>query len=139
MKKCILIVDDDKAITSQHGLYLRSAGFETVEANSVIRALECLEELDIHGIVTDIKMEPQDGFSLIRSVREQNINVPILCISSAGEKALEEAIAIGANLSFSKPVAPMVLTNALEKILQNTQEMDRTVTCEVEEASEDQI
>ena len=117
MTKNILIVDDDKAITSQHRLYFESVGYGVVEANSVERAMVYFRDLEIHGIITDITMEPRDGIDFIQAVRAIDKKIPIICVSSAGEKFLQKAVNHGGNLGFEKPVAPLSLTNAMEKLL----------------------
>lgn len=116
MNRHILIVDDSKTIRNLVAFVLSSAGYKVTSAEDGLDALEKLysmEQIDL--IVTDINMPRMDGFSFIKTIREQDIykNIPIVILSTEGhEKDIQQGMTLGANLYIVKPTQPeKLLTN----------------------------
>lgn len=116
MSKHILIVDDSKTIRNLVAFIMKKEGFKVTMAEDGLDGLEKLysaESIDL--IISDINMPRMDGFTFIKTVREQEAyrDVPIVVLSTEGKQQdIEQGINLGANLYMVKPAQP-------EKMLKN--------------------
>jgi two-component system chemotaxis response regulator CheY len=116
MSKTILIVDDSKTVRNLVAFIMKKEGFKVVTAEDGLDGLEKLyssEKIDL--IISDINMPRMDGFTFIKSVREQDAyrDIPIVVLSTEGqEKDIQAGMSIGANMYMVKPAQP-------EKMLKN--------------------
>lgn len=110
----VLLVDDDRSIRKMYGDYLRVHGFEVVEENSAIDALDRLlkgdEKFDL--LITDIMMAKMDGWELLDTIRKgmklDDLTLPVIVISAFESDTLEaKALGRGANGSFVKGSDPL--------------------------------
>ena len=105
-----LVVDDNDEIRRAHERVLVRAGYEVEVASDGLEALEKLEDGGVDAIISDISMPKMDGIALLRTVREGDLDLPVLLLT--GEPKVEtavEAIQHGALRYLIKPVAPDVL------------------------------
>ncbi len=116
MAKHILIVDDSKTVRNLVAFILKKEGFKVSTAENGLDGLETLYTLDhVDLIISDINMPKMDGFTFIKTVREQEAyrDIPIVVLSTEGqEKDIQQGISLGANLYLVKPAQP-------EKLLKN--------------------
>ena len=116
MSKTILIVDDSKTVRNLVAFIMKKEGFKVITAEDGLDGLEKLysaEKIDL--IISDINMPRMDGFTFIKSVREQDAyrDMPIVVLSTEGqEKDIQAGLSIGANMYMVKPAQP-------EKMLKN--------------------
>jgi signal transduction histidine kinase/ActR/RegA family two-component response regulator len=119
--KRILIVDDepDSRILITSTLKLHSA--ETRDASSAAQALSILDGWHPDLIITDIGMPGEDGYDLIRKVRERSADqggvIPAVALTayvSPGDSA--HASAAGFQMYIAKPVGPDELTAAIVEL-----------------------
>ena len=66
----IMVVDDDPHIRELVRIFLRNDGFEIVEAENGVEALEKMESPGADLVVLDIMMPQMDGWELCRQLRE---------------------------------------------------------------------
>lgn len=102
----LLIVDDNKQITSILEEYAKKEGYETVIALDGEQALEkfSVEKPDI--LLLDVMMPKKDGFAVCREIRK-NSNVPIIMITARGEDFEKiMGLEIGADDYIVKPFSP---------------------------------
>ena len=110
MPKHILIVDDSKTVRNLVAFIMKKEGFKVTSAEDGLDGLEKLysaEQVDL--IITDINMPRMDGFTFIKTVREQEAyrDLPIVVLSTEGrEKDIQQGIQLGANLYMLKPAQP---------------------------------
>ncbi len=116
----VLIVDDSQMTRNFHAYILRSAGFSIGEARDGYEGLEKLlsEKYDI--VLTDINMPRMDGFTFIKTVREQAgiSDIPIIIIST--EDAAEDkrkGFEVGGDFYIVKPVNPEKLIKSIEMLV----------------------
>ncbi len=103
----VLVVDDESdtrelvvAILRQHGAVVRSAG-------SVPAALELLAHFRPSVLVADVAMPGEDGYSLIRRLRHQHIDVPAVALTAyARPEDRRRALDAGFEMHLAKPVEP---------------------------------
>jgi two-component system chemotaxis response regulator CheY len=116
MSKTILIVDDSKTVRNLVAFIMKKEGFKVITAEDGLDGLEKLYSADkIDLIISDINMPRMDGFTFIKSVREQDAyrDMPIVVLSTEGqEKDIQAGLSIGANMYMVKPAQP-------EKMLKN--------------------
>ncbi|MCL1939400.1 MAG: response regulator [Desulfovibrionaceae bacterium] len=110
MPKHILIVDDSKTIRNLVAFIMKKEGFKVTMAEDGLDGLEKLYSSDhIDLIISDINMPRMDGFTFIKTVREQEAyrDVPIVVLSTEGkEQDIQQGINLGANLYMVKPAQP---------------------------------
>jgi DNA-binding response OmpR family regulator len=102
----ILIAEDDKKIASFIRKALRETGYAVDEVNDGHRALELATRTLYDAIVLDIMMPGRDGLSVLKSLRDQHVETPVLVLTARGE--VSERIAgleMGADDYMGKPFA----------------------------------
>jgi len=110
MSKHILIVDDSKTVRNLVAFIMKKEGFKVTMAEDGIDGLEKLySSPQVDLIISDINMPRMDGFTFIKTVREQEAyrDLPIVVLSTEGqEKDIQQGIQLGANLYMVKPAQP---------------------------------
>ncbi len=98
----VLIVDDDAAARAMLALYLRQAGYRTVEAAGGAQALDVLRGGGCGLMLTDGRMSPMDGVELSRQAKRLAPRLRIAMVSAL----VTEEDGRGAPIEkfFSKPV-----------------------------------
>lgn len=102
----LLIVDDNKQITSILEEYARKEGYITIIALDGEEALELFEIEKPDIILLDVMMPKKDGFTVCREIRSQS-NLPIIMITARGEDFERiMGLEIGADDYIVKPFSP---------------------------------
>ena len=101
----VLLVEDDDGARVLYTYMLAVAGYKV---SSVRNGLEAFAELQVNRpdlIVTDIAMPILSGLDLILAVRSNDelADLPVVAITSFGEKIREQARAAGATDAIDKP------------------------------------
>ena len=113
----ILVVDDLAGMRTALRQVLGKLGFDTVvECEDGAQALDCLRADDITLVISDWQMEPMDGLTLLREVRNDArlAALPFILVSGEASPQLHErANATGASMVLSKPFGPEALRDAL--------------------------
>jgi len=118
-RKTILTVDDSRTIRDMLKVTLAGAGYDVVQAQDGVEALERLAESRPAAIVTDINMPRMDGFELIEEVRKgpAHKGTPILVLTTESEPDRKaRAKAAGATGWIVKPFNPEKLLEALRRV-----------------------
>ncbi|HEV7405464.1 MAG TPA: response regulator transcription factor [Chthoniobacteraceae bacterium] len=100
----ILVVEDERKLAS----FLRQGLVEEGFAVDVIRdgdeALACATSTPYDALVLDIMLPGRDGLSILRTLREQRSNVPVLLLSARSNLAERvEGLNLGADDFLPKP------------------------------------
>jgi len=121
MSKTILIVDDSKTVRNLVAFIMKKEGFKVVTAEDGLDGLEKLYSAEeINLIISDINMPRMDGFTFIKSVREQDAyrDIPIVVLSTEGqEKDIQAGLSIGANMYMVKPAQPEKMVKNIKMLL----------------------
>ncbi len=109
MNMTILVADDDREIRNVIQIYLRNEGYQVIEAEDGVQALEILQQENIHLIILDIMMPNLDGIRACLKIREES-NIPIIMLSAKGED-LDKIMGLstGADDYMTKPFNPLEL------------------------------
>ena len=78
----VLVVEDDEELRTLFSRVLSRHGYKTLEAGNGEEALTILDSEYIDVIISDIMMPVMDGYELVRSLREADINIPVLMITA---------------------------------------------------------
>ena len=121
MSKQILVVDDSKTVRNLVAFILKSEGFKVTTAEDGLDGLEKLYSMQqIDLILSDVNMPRMDGFTFIRTVREQPAyrDVPIIVLSTEGqEKDIQTGMSLGANMYMVKPAQPDTMVRNIKMLL----------------------
>lgn len=112
----ILVVEDDAGLREALIDTLLLAGYECVEAESGEVALLKLHNHHIDLVVSDVQMGGMSGLSLLRSIKNQSVNMPVLLMTAYG--TIDDAVQAmrdGASNYMAKPFAPEVLLNMVSQ------------------------
>ncbi len=119
MTKLVLTVDDSKTIREMVCFTLRGAGFEVLEAEDGVKALEVLQGKKPDLIITDLNMPNMDGLTLIKTVRTMPAHktVPILMLTTEQtDDKKNEGRSAGATGWIVKPFDPDKLIQVIGKV-----------------------
>jgi two-component system phosphate regulon response regulator OmpR len=122
----LLVVDDDDRIRDLLKEYLARAGFRVTAASGGAAARKLIDSLDFDLAVFDVMMPGEDGFSLVRWLREQRGRAgrtPVLMLTARGEPGDRiEGLKLGADDYLAKPFEPEELVLRIEAILRRAQD-----------------
>ena len=118
-KATILIVDDEKNILSTLSRALRIEDYEVDVAGSAAIALQKAATRAYDGMLLDVMMPEMDGITMLRELREQGNEVPVIVMSGHGTiDTAVEATRLGAHDFIEKPIASERLLLSLERALE---------------------
>lgn len=104
MSANILFIDDDLAGREVALFNLRQAGYEVAAASDGEEGLELFSSMKFDLVVTDIKMPRISGIEVLRRVRGQDPDIPVLVITAFGNvETAVEAMREGAYDFIGKP------------------------------------
>lgn len=100
----ILVVDDEPPIRRLLRTSFAAEGYETIDAEDVTSALRAVRADEPDVVLLDLGLPKQDGFELIRMLRESAQTVPIVVLSSRADEAGKvRALDMGADDYVTKP------------------------------------
>ncbi len=87
----VLVVDDEAKMRRLMELMLTQMGHRVESAADGMEALRILERQDVDLVITDLRMPRLDGMGLLKRLREQDNDVPVIVITAYGtvESAVE--------------------------------------------------
>lgn len=114
----VLVVDDESEVRQVMVRMLGSAGYEVCTASDGEEALAVLDHEPVDLIVTDIGMPKADGMTVLRSVRDRNLELPVLLVTGAPttESAIR-AVRDRATEYLTKPLDPETFIDAVRRAL----------------------
>ncbi|MEW8507021.1 MAG: sigma-54 dependent transcriptional regulator [Candidatus Thiodiazotropha sp.] len=115
----VLIVEDDPSLREALSDTLELAGYPVCVAEEGGAALQLLQQQSVGMVISDVQMQPMDGHSLLRQLRERFPELPVLLMTAYGtiEKAVT-AMHDGAVDYLSKPFEAEVLVSKVATHIQ---------------------
>ena len=114
----VLLVDDKMTTVSFLGRFLRELGYEVVPAYNGEEALKLYEAGSFDIVVTDIRMEPMDGVTLLTELHRKDADLPAIMISGMNDvRAASEAMKAGAFDYLEKPFDGYELAATMNRAL----------------------
>lgn len=125
-KKRILIVDDEKNIRNVISEYAKFDGFETVEAEDGMEAVEICRNEDFDLIIMDIMMPKLDGYSAVKEIRKTK-HTPVIMLSARGEEYDKLfGFEIGVDDYVTKPFSPKELLARIRAVIKRSTPAEQT-------------
>lgn len=116
----ILIVDDERHITSIMKRRLEEAGFLVVEARNGVEALEAIPEAKPDAVVTDLQMPRISGLELAVALTQlkETRNTPVIMLTGRSHY-VSEAVLSKTNIRqiIEKPFSARQVVEAVQSIL----------------------
>jgi DNA-binding NarL/FixJ family response regulator len=115
-----LALADDQALVRM-GLKALLGSFNhlqvVIEAENGEQLLQALSSNEIDVILSDIRMPGMDGFGLLGKLREQDIQIPVILLTTFDEPDFPlQAAATGAQGFLLKDASPEDLVDAIERV-----------------------
>jgi CheY-like chemotaxis protein len=115
----ILVIDDEEMMRDLLRRMLERCGFAVVTAVHGRDGLERLHDGRVCLVITDMKMPEMDGVQLVRQLRVENPDIPIIAASGDADRAayLRTAKDLGVDAAVQKPVGAADLVKIVRKLL----------------------
>ena len=122
----VLIVDDNEHTRSLIKEILHAMGFDLdniLEAGDGLAALQKMNEQKVHIIISDWRMEPMDGLTFVRKLRDPENSpdpfVPVIfCSADTDQELIERARDMGVNEVLTKPLTIGVIESRIKAVLE---------------------
>jgi two-component system, OmpR family, alkaline phosphatase synthesis response regulator PhoP len=118
----ILLVDDEANIVQLARLYLERDGFQVQAAGDGLDALKTIAAIHPALVVLDIMLPGLDGLEVVRRLRSEHNNVPVVMLTARDEdidKIL--GLELGADDYMTKPFNPRELVARVKAILRRSE------------------
>ncbi|HIK05936.1 MAG TPA: hybrid sensor histidine kinase/response regulator [Trichormus sp. M33_DOE_039] len=124
----VLVVDDAISLRQTVSLTLQKSGYQVIQAQNGIEALEQLQRYpQIQVVISDLEMPRMNGFELLTQIRH-NPNFsksPVVILTSrSAEKHRQLAQELGAKGYLTKPYLEHELLSTVEQLM-NTEKFDK--------------
>jgi DNA-binding NtrC family response regulator len=130
----VLVVDDDAVSCQLLGEVLQREGLTVLWATDPYDALERVRRDPIDLAILDMRMPQMSGFDLMRRLREQTPDLPVIIMTAFGSiDTAVEAISSGAVDYVSKPMNVEEIRAAVQRVLERRQEARALLTPGAEE------
>ena len=117
----IMVVDDDPAILKLIDSALSTMGYRVTKISDPQRALKLLAEKRFDLIVTDLQMEPVDGFQVLATSKKLHPKVPVIVLTGHAESHMAvKALKLNADDYLFKPVQLQNLYYSISACLEKT-------------------
>ena len=118
----LLVVEDEADAREMVTLILEQCGAKIIPADSVKQALVEYERQQPDILISDISMPSEDGYALIRHIRNSKNDksmIPAIALTAyARESDKQQALEAGFDLHLPKPIEPLRLVKSLSQLLQ---------------------
>lgn len=119
-RKTLLVVDDEPIIQKFVSKILTDEGFNIESASDGAEALSLLSGKHFDLVLLDTNMPTMNGFQLLKTMKQNNIVIPVIILSGDEQEELEKkglSLEPGALEYLPKPVQSALLLLKIKKIL----------------------
>jgi two-component system response regulator FlrC len=110
----ILVVEDDAALRDALLVTLETAGHRAQGVEGGAQALEAIAARDFNMVVSDLRMAPMDGLTLLGEIRKRQPRLPVLLMTAFGDVDKAVAAMRGGACDFMlKPFEPQTLLDQI--------------------------
>ncbi len=116
--KNVLIVEDNETNMKLFADILEAKNYNVTKAFDGLEAYNILKKESFDLLILDIQLPILDGFSLLKKIKDENIDCPNTLIVSAFamDKDKQTAKALGCNNYITKPIDIMNFLSIVEKL-----------------------
>lgn len=111
----VLVVDDDRPLSTMLSLVLRQYDFAVDVANNGEEALRLAKQQTYDVVVLDLQMPVLDGRAVYRELRALGIDWPVMILSAF--QSIAVAAELGAQDAMDKPFDPELLVARLHALV----------------------
>ncbi len=121
MKKTILIVEDEPAISMAIKDELEFDGFDVRLASDGIAGLQSILQSPPNLVVLDLMLPGKNGFEVCREIRERGINTPVIVLTARAQEADKiRGLELGADDYITKPFSLAELIARIRAVLRRS-------------------
>lgn len=115
-KKLVLTIDDEYEAQEILKIYLKSEGYEVIQAYNAMEAMVLARKYHPFAITLDIVMPGKDGWDILDELKKdlQTEGIPVICISTSDNREL--GLALGVFEYLVKPIEKDQLINELKRL-----------------------
>lgn len=128
----ILIVDDGEATLTMLARSLESAGYDVTCAENGQKGLDSFRCLELGLVIADLFMPEVEGIEMLRQMRKENSDVPIIAMSGGSAlvptEVLHVAQRLGAARTLVKPVGCREIIQCVNALLQERTSLGHQAT-----------
>lgn len=118
----ILVVEDDVNTRKLMCAVLRQNGFEALQAEDGVAALEIMDKKQVDLVILDLMMPKMDGYELTRQLRQTWETLPILMVTAKQEaKDKRKGFLVGTDDYMTKPVDEEEMVLRIKALLRRAQ------------------
>lgn len=118
LNKKILVVDDAKENARLFAMYLDQAGADVTVAHEGQTAIDLALKNFFDIVLLDLQMPEKDGFTVIRELRENDFDRPVVALTAhAMQEEKEKTAKAGFNAHITKPVKPDYLIEQISALI----------------------
>jgi two-component system response regulator RegX3 len=120
MKHRILVIEDEDEIRELMKLYLDKEGYETIQADSAERGLECIASGVVDLVLLDLNLPGCNGYEFLRRIRREK-DLPVIIVSARNaDEDMVLGLGMGADEFVTKPFSPRVLCARVDALLRRS-------------------
>ncbi len=113
----LLLVEDDRSISENLSLFLRSEGFDVTVAVGQAQAMDLLGSRRFDLALVDISLPDGNGFAVCAAVRAE-AGIPVIFLTASGDEySVVTGLDMGADDYISKPFRPRELVSRIRTVL----------------------
>ena len=116
----IFILDNVKSVRSRLQSLLNTKEFNIIEASNSSEFFNIFLQNRCDGnlIIIDIELRNEDGFEVIRKIRDKNKNIPIIILTANNNREIFiKGVFEGATDYILKPFEDLLIKEKIDKIL----------------------
>jgi len=127
----IMVVEDDADLLEALSETLSTAGYGVAHAKDGSDALKLLEQQQFDLVVSDIQMPNMDGHSMLKKVKENHPDLPVMLMTAYGSiQQAVDAMRDGAVDYMVKPFEAEVLVNMVSRYAGQPKAQDSSMVAE---------
>ena len=118
MSETIILVDDDRNITTSVSMALEAEGFKVKTFNDGEAGLKGIHDEKPNLAVLDVKMPRMDGLELLENIRKSDQSLPIIFLTSKDDEVDQVlGLRMGADDYITKPFSQRLLIERIRTLL----------------------
>jgi len=121
MTSRILLVDDDRDLSSMLEEFMTHEGFEVACTTNDSTAISEISKTSVDLVILDVMLPGRSGFEILKDIRQLKPRLPVIMLTARGE-AIDRILGLelGADDYLAKPFDPRELTARIRAILRRT-------------------
>jgi DNA-binding response OmpR family regulator len=126
--KVIAVVDDEVKIREMIKSYLHNEGYETIEAEDGVAAVQLIENNKVDLVLLDVMMPKKDGFQVLRELRMINRKIPVIMLTAKSDE-IDKLLGLemGADDYITKPFSLRELAARMRAVLRRSSPEENSV------------